>query len=208
MEQVTLHDDFGPIHTVAGLDVAWEPTGQTGWAAAAVLRLSDLSLVEVAVAPAPAAFPYVPGLLALRELPAMRAALERLQQPPDLLLCDGHGYAHPRRFGLACHLGVATGLPTIGVAKSRLVGEHGPLGEERGAWQPLRDGGEVIGAAVRTQAGVKPVYVSTGHRVGLTSCVELVLRCAPRYRLPEPLRQAHQAATSACRRATATGSTA
>lgn len=204
--QFVLDDDCSPVQTVAGIDAAWDRTGQVGWAAAAVLRWADLSLVETAVACGPAVFPYVAGLLAFRELPVMLAALEQLRQPPDLLFCDGHGYAHPRRFGLACHLGVVTGLPAIGVAKSRLVGEHEPVGEERGAWQPLRDRGDVIGAVVRMQPNVKPIYVSSGHRVSLLSCIELVLHCTPRFRLPEPIRAAHQAATAACRRAATTGS--
>jgi len=124
-------------------------------------------------------------------------ALEALETPPDLLVCDAHGYAHPRRFGLACHLGVLTGIPTIGVAKSRLVGEHGKLPPERGAWRALVDpaaGGEVIGAVLRTRRGVRPVYVSIGHRVSLETAVALTLRLAPRFRLPETTRRAHRLA--------------
>lgn len=121
---------------------------------------------------------------------ALTAALAGLRRRPDLILCDGHGLAHPRRFGLACHLGVLLDVPTIGVAKSRLVGTHGPLPEARGAWVPLRDGAETIGAVLRTRAGVRPVYVSIGHRLGLETAIEYVLRCAPRYRLPEPIRRA------------------
>jgi deoxyribonuclease V len=136
-------------------------------------------------------FPYAPGYLSFRETPALLAALAGLRRRPDLILCDGQGLAHPRRFGLASHLGVLLDVPTIGVAKSRLVGTHGPVPEARGAWVPLRDGAETIGAVLRTRAGARPVYVSVGHRVSLETAVETVLRCAPRYRLPEPVRRAH-----------------
>ena len=124
-------------------------------------------------------------------------ALQQLTQPPDLILCDGQGLARPRRFGLACHLGVWCDIPTIGVAKSRLLGEHLPPGERRGDWQPLLDGDEVIGAALRTRAGAKPLYISTGHRIDLATAMAYVLECAPRYRLPETTRQAHRLASQA-----------
>ncbi len=140
-------------------------------------------------------FPYVPGYLSFREAPAVLAALAKLRTRPDLLLCDGQGRAHPRRFGLACHLGVLTGLPSIGVAKSLLLGVHGPLPEPKGSWVALKDKGEVIGAALRTRAGVKPVYVSIGHRVSLATAIDYVLRCTPRYRLPETTRLAHRLAS-------------
>ena len=192
--RVVVEDDFGTVHTVAGLDVAYDRAGAATNVAAAVLRLADLSLVETAVASASVTFPYVPGLLAFRELPALLVALEQLRQPPDLRLCDGHGLAHPRRFGLACHLGVITNIPSIGVAKRRLIGQHEPVGDQRGAWQPLRDGDELVGAALRTQTDVRPIYVSVGHRVSLATAIDLVLRCTPRYRRPEPLRQAHRLA--------------
>ena len=145
-------------------------------------------------------FPYVPGLLSFREAPAALAALGQLKTSPDILLCDGHGLAHPRRFGLACHLGLLSGLPSIGVAKSLLTGEHAPPAQERGAWTPLLDGGEVIGAALRTRPGAKPVYVSIGHRISLESALQVVLRCTGRYRLPETTRQAHRLASNLERR--------
>jgi deoxyribonuclease V len=136
-------------------------------------------------------FPYVPGYLSFREVPPLLAAFEGLERPPDLVLVDGHGRAHPRRFGIACHLGVLLDLPTVGCAKSRLVGAHREPGPRRGATTRLVDGDEVIGVVLRTRPGAKPVYVSVGHRVSLSRARSLVLRLAPRYRLPEPIRAAH-----------------
>lgn len=189
--QVVVEDEFGVLLTVAGVDVGYDQGDELTQAAVVLLSFPGLDPVEHATARLPTAFPYVPGLLAFREVPAILAALNRLERLPDLLLCDGQGLAHPRRCGLACHLGVLTGLPAIGVAKSRLVGDHGPLGARRGDWQPLHDGHEVVGAVLRTQPGIRPVYVSTGHRVALATAIDLVLACATRYRLPEPLRLAH-----------------
>ena len=125
----------------------------------------------------------------------MLEALASLSEPPQLLLCDGQGYAHPRRFGLACHLGVLTGLPSIGVAKSRLIGEHGPLGAEKGDWTPLRDHDEIIGALVRTRRNVQPLYISVGHKISLETAVRFVLACTTRFRLPETTRWAHRLAS-------------
>ena len=193
---VRTEDDLPPLHRVAGADVGFEDHGRITRAAVAVLHFPDLGPVDQAVAREPTRFPYVPGLLSFREVPAALAALERLAEAPDLLLCDGQGYAHPRRFGLACHLGVVTGIPSIGVAKSRLVGAHAALPEARGSWTPLVDGSERIGAVVRTRAGVRPVYVSTGHRVSLPTAVELTLACTRRFRLPEPARAAHRLASA------------
>ncbi len=178
-----------PPATVAGLDVGI----RDGIACAAVVVLSypDLRAVAWSVARAPVSFPYIPGLLAYREIPVALAALRQLDIAPDVLVCDGQGIAHPRRMGIATHLGILLDHPTVGCAKSRLWGTHAPVGEARGEWQPLDDHGETIGAALRTRAGVKPVYVSPGHRADLDSAVRLVLACAPRYRLPEPTRLAH-----------------
>lgn len=173
-----------PLRTIGGLDVH----GDRG--AVAVLSWPDLEWLSGAVAERPTSFPYVPGLLSFREIPALLAAIEQLQTLPDLLLCDGQGLAHPRRFGLACHLGVLLERPTIGCAKTRLCGAHAEVGSSRGATVPLQDG-QVIGAVVRTQTNVRPVYVSVGHLVDLEDAVEVVLHCASRYRLPEPLRFAH-----------------
>ncbi|MCU0934519.1 MAG: deoxyribonuclease V [Gammaproteobacteria bacterium] len=193
--RVRARDDRAYVGTVAGVDVGFEEEGRIARAAVAVLSLPSLEPVAEAVARAPTAFPYVPGLLSFREVPVVAAALARLAEPPDVILCDGQGYAHPRRFGLACHLGVWTGLPTVGVAKTRLVGEHGAVPEGRGEWCPLTDAGEVIGAVLRTRRGVRPLYVSVGHRVSLTTAIELVMRCVTRYRLPETTRRAHRLAS-------------
>ncbi|TDX02811.1 deoxyribonuclease V [Kribbella sp. VKM Ac-2566] len=176
---------------VAGLDVAYD--GDRLAAAVVVLDRETLAEVDRAVVNGVTTFPYVPGLFAFREVPALLTALEQLTITPELLVCDGHGIAHPRRFGLACHLGVLTKLPAIGAAKTTFVGTHRELAEERGAWAELVDGGEVVGAAVRTQDGVKPVYVSVGHRVRLETAIDHVLRLAPRYRLPETTRRADRA---------------
>jgi deoxyribonuclease V len=119
----------------------------------------------------------IPGFLSFREVPAVMDALENISLKPDLILCDGQGLAHPRRFGLACHLGVLTGIATIGVAKNRFIGEHSEVGLERGSWQPLLENGSILGAALRTQTGIKPIYVSIGHRINLISAIEYVLRC-------------------------------
>ena len=191
-QQVILEDDFGTIETVAGVDVGFEDNDQIACAAIATLRLSDLRVQESVAIRRPVEFPYVPGLLAFREVPIVMEALVSLQTMPDLLICDGNGYIHPRRCGFACHLGIESGLPSIGVAKTRYIGESEPLDDQRGAWQPITDEGEIIGAALRTQNKVKPVYVSVGHRISLLSAIDLVLRCSPKYRLPETTRQADQ----------------
>lgn len=183
------------IQRVAGVDVGFEDGGKTTRAAVAVLDYPSLALVESAIARLPTAFPYVPGLLSFREVPAVLAALEQLQALPDLLLCDGQGYAHPRRFGIACHLGVLTGLPSIGVGKSRLLGRYAEPEMTKGAWTPLWDKGEVIGAVLRSRAGVAPLFISIGHRISLATAREWVLRCTLRYRLPETTRQAHRLAS-------------
>jgi len=206
--RVVRRDDFGDgqgvdeaIHRVAGVDAGFPRGRRVTRAAVAVFSFPRLEPVDEAVAEMPLSFPYVPGLLSFRELPAVLEALARLAKPPDLLLCDAQGYAHPRRFGLACHLGVVTGLPSIGAAKSRLVGEHGEIPPEKGTWRPLRNpgraegGGEVLGAVLRTRTGVRPVYVSVGHRVSLETAIDLVLRCTPRYRISEPLRRADRLAS-------------
>jgi deoxyribonuclease V len=189
-------DDFGPVRLVAGTDVAFEDAGRITRGAVAVLEFPSLELVEHAVARLPTRFPYVPGLLSFREIPALLEALARLGRRPDLVLCDGQGIAHPRRFGLACHFGVLTGLPCIGVAKSRLIGSHEEPPADKGGRADLFDGDELIGAVVRSRSGVRPLYVSTGHRVGLESAVRYTLACCPRYRLPETTRWADRLAAA------------
>jgi deoxyribonuclease V len=188
-------DRFGAIELVAGIDVGFEQGGALTRAAVAVLRLADLVLVEQAIARRPTAFPYVPGLLSFREIPAILAALAALRSSPQLLVCDGQGLAHPRRFGLACHLGWILDVPCIGIAKSRLIGSFDAPEQRRGATAPLIDRDEVIGAALRSRVGVRPVFVSIGHRVGLDSAVALAMACMRGYRLPETTRQAHRLAS-------------
>ena len=163
-----------------------------------VLRFPELVEIERAYAVVPLEFPYIPGLLSFREIPALLAALEKLQNMPDLLFCDGQGYAHPRRFGLAAHLGVWLDRPTIGCAKSILIGEHGKLAQSAGSWVELADpkNGERIGAAVRTRDGVKPVYVSQGHRVSLEAAIQLTLAASDGLRIPRPTREADRFASS------------
>jgi deoxyribonuclease V len=187
-------DDLGEVSSVAGTDVAFEDGRRITRGAVAVLDFPALALREHAVARRPIAFPYVPGLLSFREIPVLLDALAELASPPDLLLCDGQGLAHPRRFGLACHLGVLTGLPAIGVAKSRLLGSHEEVPDRRGAWVPLVDKGETVGAVLRTRQGVRPVYASIGHRVTLESAIRFTMACLTRFRLPETTRWADRIA--------------
>ena len=194
-DQVVRRDELTQVRRVAGLDVGFPGGGDETRAGVAILSFPDLLLLESASARRRTVFPYVPGLLSFREAPALLEALASLSEPPQLLLCDGQGYAHPRRCGLACHLGVLTGLPSIGVAKSRLIGEHGPLGAEKGDWTPLRDHDEIIGALVRTRRNVQPLYISVGHKISLETAVRFVLACTTRFRLPETTRWAHRLAS-------------
>ena len=193
--RVIREDALGSVCHVAGIDVGFEDNGRTTRAAIAVLEFPGLALYDQAVSCTPTRFPYVPGYLSFRELPAVLQALDRLASRPGLLLCDGQGLAHPRRFGLACHLGVLTDIPSIGVAKSRLIGTHDELPAEKGQWVPLIDKGEIIGAVVRTRTNVSPLYVSIGHRISLATAVDYVLRCTTRFRLPETTRWAHRLAS-------------
>ena len=184
------------VKRVAGVDVGFENHGQITRAAVALLSFPELELVEWEIARLPTVFPYIPGLLSFRELPAVLVALEQMHQRPDLVLVDGQGLAHPRRFGIACHLGVLTDLVCIGVGKSRLVGQtRHDVGLEKGAWQWLWDRDELVGALVRTRDRVKPVYVSPGHRIDMEGAIHQVLACTRRYRLPEPIRWAHRLAS-------------
>lgn len=187
-----------PIRLVAGVDVGFEENGKTTRAAIAVLNFPALTLHEQTIVRVPTRFPYVPGYLSFRELPGVMQALQQLHTMPDLVLCDGQGIAHPRRFGLACHLGVISGLPTIGVAKSRLIGHYQQPAGDKGAWEPLwgdAEEEEMIGAVLRTRDHVRPLFVSIGHRVDLPTAIDFVLRCTTRYRLPETTRWAHRLAS-------------
>jgi len=182
------------VRYVAGLDISAPGRSGIATGAAVVLRYPSLEVEEVRVVQHKPGFPYVPGLLSFREVPVLVGALEALSMTPDLVFVDGQGYAHPRRFGLACHLGLMLDLPTIGCAKSILVGRHAPLPREAGSWVELVDEGEVVGAAVRTRTDVSPVYVSVGHRIDLEHAIGWTCACCHGVRLPEPARLAHQAA--------------
>lgn len=194
-QQVRLEDCLGEVCRVAGVDVGFEQHNTITRAAVAVLSFPGLELLEHAIVRQPTRFPYVPGLLSFREAPAVLQALEKLQRLPDLLLCDGQGIAHPRRLGIASHLGVLTGIPSIGVAKTRLVGSHDEVPDERGSWVPLYDKGETIGAVLRSRSGVRPLYISPGHCVTLETALHYVMACLTRFRLPETTRWAHRLAS-------------
>lgn len=178
-----------PVQTIAGVDVSVRDNQVQ--AAVVVMRLPDFEVLDHAAWHGPVQFPYVPGLLSFREVPAILPALEALHVRPDVLMTDSQGLAHPRRFGLACHLGVLLDWPVFGVAKTRLTGTYQAPDPEKGARSTLQAGDEVIGSVLRTRTGVKPVYVSIGHRITLDEAVDLTLRCSPRYRIPEPTRVAH-----------------
>jgi deoxyribonuclease V len=194
--RVVAQDDHRDIGNIAGVDVGFRDKGRFTAAAIVVMSWPGLQLVEQVSARLPTTFPYVPGLLSFRELPAVLAAFDQLQVKPDLVLCDGQGIAHPRRFGIACHLGVLLDLPTIGVGKSRLTGSFEQPGADKGAREPLLDGGEIIGTVLRTRAGVRPLFISPGHRVGVETATDWVMRCVSRYRLPEPVRLADRLASN------------
>jgi deoxyribonuclease V len=179
---------------IAGVDISVNRWAKTGTAAVVVLGYPAMEIVEIKSVTDSIEFPYVPGLLSFREAPLILAACEKLKLTPDLVIVDGQGIAHPRRLGLASHLGLCLGLPAIGCAKSRLIGEHETPGLAAGSFAELRDNGEIIGAVVRTRTNVKPVYVSIGHQIDLPAAVQLVLDCCRGYRLPEPTRLAHMAA--------------
>lgn len=199
-ERLVFHPppSFDPA-TIAGADLSMDRGSDRGYAGIVVLRAATLQPVEQVTATEPLEFPYVPGLLSFRELPPLVAAWRQLRHRPDVLIFDGQGIAHPRRFGLACHGGLLFDVPSIGCAKSLLVGKHAPLGEERGSLTEIVDRGEVIGMAVRTRARVRPVYVSPGHRMDLPTAVELVLRVSRRFREPETTRRAHRLVNEARR---------
>lgn len=188
------HVRFEPLppdpDTVAGVDVSVR--GDRVRTAIVVLQVDTMDVVDQVTWEGPVAFPYVPGLLSFREMPAVLPALDRLSVKPDVFILDAQGYAHPRRFGLACHLGVLLDVPAIGVAKTRLIGRHDELGAEKGSRTPLVHDGETIGSVVRTRTNVNPVFVSVGHRATLGDAVDLTLRCATKYKLPMPTHYAHR----------------
>ncbi len=179
---------------IAGVDISTSKAQEVATGAVVVLSYPELTLVEVKIVNEKLGFPYIPGLLSFREAPLVLAACEKLTVTPDLILVDGQGVAHPRRMGLASHLGLFLDTPTIGCAKSRLCGSHKETDTEPGSYAELLDNGEVIGAVLRTKTGVKPVYVSIGHKVDLATAIQWVMACCRGYRLPEPARLAHLAA--------------
>ena len=189
-------DRFSGISRIAGVDVGFEQSGQVARAAVALLAFPSLELLDYRIERLPVSMPYIPGLLSFRECPVILRALSALPQNPDLLICDGQGIAHPRRFGVACHLGVLTNIPSIGVAKSRLCGKHSEPGTKKGSWSDLYDGKEIIGRVLRTRTAVKPVYVSIGHKISLNTAVRYVMACVTKYRLPETTRWADALASN------------
>jgi deoxyribonuclease V len=193
-KMVVTEDTVANPRLVAGIDISAPNAQGVARGAAVVLRYPELAIVEVKEARSRIRFPYVPGLLSFRESPLILAACEKLRSVPDLILVDGQGIAHPRRFGLASHVGLLLDLPTIGCAKSILCGQHQCVGEEAGSQAELRDNDEIIGTALRTKSGVKPLYISVGHKVSLESALQWVMKCCRGYRLAEPTRLAHLAA--------------
>lgn len=193
--RIITENRLGTIQRVAGVDVGFADAGRTTRAAVCVFDIDGLEQVDTALKTRETVFPYIPGLLSFREIPAVLDALGALSASPDLLLCDGQGIAHPRRLGIASHLGLITGIPSIGVGKSRLTGTHGTVPEGRGEWTPLMDRGERIGCVLRTREHVKPVYVSPGHRIDFETTVEWVMQTTTRYKLPEPIRAADRLAS-------------
>lgn len=184
-----------PIKTIAGIDLGYDAKNDTSRAVVVVLKFPELELIETSEAILPIQFPYVPGLLSFRETPVAIKALEKLENAPDLILCDGQGLAHPRRFGIACHIGLLADVPTVGVAKSLLIGKFENLGEERGSTAPLIHKNEQVGVVLRSKDKVQPLYVSIGHRISLETAVRYVLQCTPKYRLPETTRLADKLAS-------------
>ncbi len=193
-KKVVTEDGVVNPRIIAGIDISAPDARGVARGAVVVLRYPEFGIVEVKVVEDKIMFPYIPGLLSFRESPLLLAACEKLCNVPDLVLIDGQGIAHPRRFGLASHVGLFLDLPTIGCAKSILCGQHQPAGEEAGSHAELFDNGELIGAALRTKSGVKPIYVSVGHKINLASALQWVMKCCRGYRLPEPTRLAHLAA--------------
>jgi deoxyribonuclease V len=191
---ISLHDELPSfVRLVGGVDVAYAKQSNLLVAAVAVLDANTLNLLEVATFCGEAQFPYIPGLFSFRELPPILAAMDKLSSYPDLVICDGHGYAHPRRFGLACHFGVETGIPSIGCAKTHLCGEYALPGNEKGSHADLVEKGEIIGKVLRTQHDTRPMYVSAGHKISLPTACTWVMHLCREYRLPETTRAADHA---------------
>jgi len=188
--KLELTDRLAAVRLVAGADLAFDLDANRAIAGVVVYAFPEMEEIERAWGESEITFPYVPGLLGFREAPALLKVFARIKSRPDLIFCDGHGYAHPRRFGITSHLGLLLDTPTIGCAKSLLIGTHGSLAPEAGAWTPLRDGDEVIGAVLRTREKVNPIYVTQGHRVSLPTALKFVLAVLDGYRIPRPTRDA------------------
>ncbi|BAU56845.1 endonuclease V [Halorhodospira halochloris] len=194
-QQAILQDEVTEPGNIVGVDVGFHDKGTLACAAAVVFSWPGLNVIESKQAYKKVEMPYVPGLLSFRELPAILEALNELSTGAGLILCDGQGFAHPRRCGIATHLGVLTGYPTIGVGKTRLLGEHAEVAPERGATQPLIDKGERIGTVLRSRSNVSPLYISPGHRLHFASAADWVLSCCTSYKIPQPIRAAHRLAS-------------
>lgn len=194
-KQLVFEDRLDQVHTIAGADVGFNREHSVARAALVALRFPDLQIVEKTTAELPTPYPYIPGLLSFREVPVLLKAMDKMETLPDVILCDSQGYAHPRRFGLACHLGILTDIPTLGVAKSKLIGEHKSLPPEKGASVPLIGQGERVGLVLRSRTDVSPLFVSVGHKVTLETAKSLVMQALTRYRLPETTRQADRLAS-------------
>ena len=190
--RVVTEDSVDKIELVAGVDVAYTTNSDKLTAAVVIINAATLDVIETVTVTDTARFPYIPGLFSFRELPSLTKAFAKLKHRPDLVVCDGQGYAHPRRFGLACHLGVLFDIPTIGCGKTKLIGDASMPETTRGSFAPLIDRCEVIGHVLRTQTDINPIYVSVGHRVSLATACQWVLKLSPNYRLPETTRQADQ----------------
>ncbi|NRD76984.1 deoxyribonuclease V [Bacillus sp. BRMEA1] len=191
-QKVITEDRLDPILHVAGIDVAYSKNTDTVIAGIVILEFDSLKVVESVVFEDTVRFPYIPGLFSFRELPPIIKAFEKINTIPQLIVCDGQGIAHPRRFGLACHLGILYDIPTIGCGKTKLIGNFTEPDSYRGASSPLVDKHEIIGNVLRTQKNINPIFVSIGHRISLTTSCELILKLSPNFRLPETTRQADQ----------------
>lgn len=195
-KKVITKDRFKTLTYIGGVDVSYHKRSQQCVAAIVIMKLLDLHLLDQNVTRETVSFPYIPGYLSFREIPPILNALKGLQIIPDLIVCDGQGIAHPRNFGLASHLGTLLDIPTIGIAKSKLVGYHEQVGSNKGDWQPLIYRDKVVGRVLRTRTRVKPVYISPGHKISLETATQLTLRITPKYRLPETTRLAHNLSKS------------
>ncbi|MES2985197.1 MAG: deoxyribonuclease V [Pseudomonadota bacterium] len=187
-QRVRLVNDFATPTLIAGVDVGYDPHTNSSFAVAVLMQMADLTPIAMARAQVPTPFPYVSGLLSFREIPALLAVLEELSMRPDIVMVDGQGIAHPRRLGIAAHLGVVLDMPTIGVAKSRLVGHYEPIAAAPGSCSALMHKGEAIGTVLRSKAGCLPLFISPGHRIDLPTALRVTQQCLKGYRLPEPTR--------------------